>query len=64
MMSTKTKHWPLQVTGVAENGAHVESLVGGHVFHTDEPGSRGGTDIVPRRLAPLSPVWLVARRRP
>lgn len=46
-MSTKTKHWPLQVTGVAENGAHVESLVGGHVFHTDEPGSRGGTDIGP-----------------
>lgn len=51
MMNVRIKRWPLEVTGVAENGAHVESSVGGHVLHTDEPASRGGTDAGPAPLA-------------
>lgn len=47
MANTQIKQWPLEVTGVAETGAHVESSVGGHTLHTDEPESRGGTDAGP-----------------
>lgn len=50
-MTKTSKQWPLEVTGKAEQGAHVALSVGGHTLHTDEPPLRGGTDAGPAPFA-------------